>query len=114
MFTDDDETFFERFGARADAALASADSSTLRLEAAIAQLRGALVRQKAVDRDSRASIDALLDEVWWATSQGDRHQARATAARLAHEVRALHLPGMRAMRAVDAAQQIRTLVVLAA
>mgnify|MGYP007098396558 CR=1 FL=1 len=61
-----------------------------------------------------ADAEALLDEVWWATSQGDRHQARVTAARLAHEVRGLRLPGMRAMRAVDAAQRIRTLVVLAA
>lgn len=114
MFTYDDEAYLERFGARADAALAAADPSTQRLEDAIAQLRGAVVRQHAVDQDSRASIEALLDEVWWATSQGDRNQARATAARLAHEVRELRLPGMRAMRAVDAAQRIRTLVVLAA
>jgi hypothetical protein len=114
MFTHDDEIFLTRLGARTDATLASADSSTLRLEAAIDQLRGAVVRQHAVDHDSRASIEALLDEVWWATSQGDRNQARVTAARLAHEVRGLRLPGMRAMRAVDAAQRIRTLVVLAA
>jgi hypothetical protein len=114
MFTYDDEVFLTRLGARTDAALASADASTLRLEAAIAQLRGAVARQHTVDHGSRVAIEALLDEVWWATSQGDRHQARATAARLAREVRELRLPGMRAMRAVDAAQQIRTLVVLAA
>jgi hypothetical protein len=114
MFTKDDQIFLERLGARTDAALAVSDSSAERLEAAIAQLRDAVTRQHPHGTGCCDGIDALLDAVWWATSQGERAQARAHAARLARVVRALPLPGLRGMRAVEAAQQIRTLVVLAA
>ena len=113
MFTNDDARFLRRLGTRADAALASADPSSERLHATISGLRDAL-RHSGVDPASRAGVDDLLDAIGWACSAGDRERARLLAAGLPRAVRELDLPGLRAMRVVDAAQQIRTLVVLAA
>lgn len=113
MFTNDDARFLQRLGTRADAALASADSSSQRLRSTIAGLRDAL-DDSEVDSASRAGVDDLLDAIAWACSSGDRERARMLAGGLPRAVRDLHLPGLRAMRVVDAAQQIRTLVVLAA
>ena len=113
MFTKDDARFLQRLGSRADAALASTDPSSVRLHAPIAGLRDAL-HQGGNDSAARASVDELLDANEWAGSAGDRDRARLLAAGLPRAVRELDLPGLRAMRVVDAAQQIRTLVVLAA
>jgi hypothetical protein len=113
MFTNDDAGFLQRLGARADAALASADSSSDRLRSSIAGLRDAL-DHSGVDAASRAGVNDLLDAIGWACSSGDRERARMLAAGLPRAVRDLHLPGLRAMQVVDAAQQIRSLVVLAA
>jgi len=114
MFTNDDSGFLDRLGARADATLSSADATSDQLHRTIAGLRSSLSHQPGLDAELAAEVDALLDAVWWASCAGDRARARAHAARLAHAIRALCLPGSRAMRVVDAAQQIRTLVVLAA
>jgi hypothetical protein len=113
MFTTDDARFLQRLGTRADTALASADPSSERLHATIAGLREALDHSGA-DPASRASVADLLDSIGWACSVGDKQRARLLAAGLPRAVRDLDLPGLRAMRVVDAAQQIRTLVVLAA
>ena len=113
MFTNEDARFLQRLGARADAALAPADPSSDRLHAAIAGLRDSL-EQYGADSGSSAEVSALLDAIEWACSAGDRDRARLLAASLPRAVRELDLPGLRAMRVVDAAQQIRTLVVLAA
>jgi len=114
MFTNDDTAFLDRLGTRADAALGPADATSDQLRRAIAGLRSSLSAQSDLDQALAAEVDALLDAVWWASSAGDRPEARQYAARLARTVRALCLPGARAMQVVDAAQQIRTLVVLAA
>ncbi len=113
MFTNDDARFLDRLGARADATLAAVDPSSARLHATISGLRDAL-DHSGVDSASRAGVDDLLDAIGWACSSGDRDRARLLAAGLPRAVRELALPGLRAMRLVDAAQQIRTLVVLAA
>ena len=113
MFTNDDARFLQRLGNRADAALASADPSSDRLHSTIAGLRDAL-HQAGIDSAARARVDDLIDAIEWACSAGDRDRARLLAAGLPRAVRELDLPGLRAMRVVDAAQQIRTLLVLAA
>lgn len=113
MFTNDDTAFLDRLGQRADFALSSADPCSQRLRVAIAMLRAALDLH-AVDPQRRGELDGLLDAIAWSSDAGDRDLARRHAAALARAVRGLDLQGMRAMRMVDAAQQIRTLVVLAA
>jgi hypothetical protein len=114
MFTNDDAAFLDRLGRRADAVLGSADATSDQLWRAIAGLRSSLSAEACLDQGLAAEVDVLLDAVWWASSAGDRPRARDHAARLARTVRELRLPGPRAMQVVDAAQQIRTLVVLAA
>lgn len=134
MFTNDDREFLERLGARAHTSLARADPTREQLHAAITRLRAAVLAPDAgadgadprgggvvgqgVDGQGRSDqlreIGDLLDVIEWSMSAGERDRARAHAATLARAVRRLDLPGSRAMRAVDAAQQIRSLVVLAA
>lgn len=114
MFTSDDDAFLERLGLRADTRLSGADPATQRLDAAITGLRSVLSAQPAPDRAAMDEVEGLLDAVWWTSSAGEHDQARRHAAHLARAIRRLGLPGLRAMRIVDAAQQIRTLVVLAA
>jgi hypothetical protein len=114
MFTQDDRDFLDRLGRRAQIRLATTDPSIDRLHAAIEGLRGVLRDQRSVDDSRRAELDELLDLIWWASSAGDSGVARERAAALAHGVRRLSLDGVRSMTMVDAAQQIRTLVVLAA
>jgi hypothetical protein len=115
MFTDDDLAFLNRLGARSEARLAGLDASKDQLHAAISAVRGLLVTA-SVDVSSRDvdEVNGLLDAVWWAVCAGEGARAREHAARLAHAVRDLSLPGLQAMRLVDAAQRIRSLVVLAA
>lgn len=114
MFTNDDTAFLERLGARAEARLCSADAGADQLHHAIDSLRRSLRAQEDLDPAVLVDIDTLLDAVGWATQAGDRHRARQLAAQLARSIRALDLPGLRAMSVIDAAQQIRALVVLAA
>lgn len=114
MFTNDDLAFLARLGARAQVRLSASDSSSDRLLAAIGYLREVLVAHPDLDPARRVEVENLLDGVWWASSAGERHRARGFAAQLTRVVRRLDLQDLRAMRVVDAAQQIRTLVVLAA
>ena len=114
MFTQDDCRYLDRLGRRAQTRLAAADPSIDRLHAAIQSLRGVLRRQRSVDDLRRAELDDLLDVIWWASTAGDQKVAREQAAALARGVRGLQLDGVPSMTMVDAAQQIRTLVVLAA
>jgi hypothetical protein len=114
MFTKDDIAFLDSLGTRAQARLADADPTTERLLGAIHGLRGSLASLPEVEHADICEIEDLLDAVWWASSAGDCPRARVLAARLARRIRALEISGLRAMRVVDAAQQIRTLVVLAA
>ena len=114
MFTHDDRQFLDRLGRRAQTRLAAADPSIDRLHTAIQSLRAVLRRQRSVDDARRAELDDLLDVIWWASTAGDQKVAREQAAALARGVRGLETDGLRSMTMVDAAQQIRTLVVLAA
>lgn len=114
MFTHDDCDFLDRLGRRAEARLSAADPSLDRLHAAIENLRGVLRDHRSVDDLRRAELDELLDVIWWSSAAGDSGVAREQATALAHGVRRLTADGVRSMTMVDAAQQIRTLVVLAA
>lgn len=119
MFTPDDEAFLERLALRANTSLSSSDPSADRLHAAIRSLRATVTDDAhPCSDDAHAEqvehISDLLDLIEWSTSAGERQRARHFAALLARAVRGLNLPGSRAMRAVDAAQRIRSLVVLAA
>lgn len=123
MFTDDDREFLDRLGVRAQASLSASDTTIEQLRAAIRALRSAVAPSPGADEgadegaEGAARLDqvhTLLDVIEWSTSSGERERARTHAAALARAVRELNLSGMRAMRAVDAAQQIRCLVVLAA
>jgi hypothetical protein len=123
MFTDDDREFLDRLGVRAQASLSASDTTIEQLRAAIRALRSAVAPSPVADEgadegaEGAARLDqvhTLLDVIEWSTSSGERERARTHAAALARAVRELNLSGMRAMRAVDAAQQIRCLVVLAA
>lgn len=114
MFTKQDQTFLDRLGARADACLGRADPTPHQLHQAIDNLRRCLVASPGIDPLVLDELDELLDAVWWASTAGESARARQMASRLARSIRALNLPGMRAMSVVDAAQQIRALVVLAA
>lgn len=115
MFTDDDLAFLNRLGARSEARLAASDASKDQLHAAISAVRAVLGTASA-DVSSRdlVEVNDLLDAVWWAICAGEGARARDHATRLAHAARDLSLPGLQAMRLVDAVQQIRSLVVLAA
>jgi ubiquinone biosynthesis protein UbiJ len=115
MFTDTDLAFFTRLDARADAALAGRDSAAQRLRHALETVRVMLT----LDGDSPvpaalAEVDALLDAVWFATTLGDVDQARSAAAHLAHAVADVPVTGPRLMRALSAALEVRSLVVVAA
>lgn len=115
MFTDDDLAFLNRLGTRSEAHLAGADPTRDQLHAAISAMRAGLDAAAAESGTSRTSeVNDLLDGVWWAICASDAARAREHAARLVHAVRDLTLPGLQGMRMVDAAQQIRSLVVLAA
>lgn len=119
MFTNDDREFLDRLGVRAQTSLAASDTTTHQLRAAIRALRSTLAPSPgATDEADEAErldrVNTLLDVIEWSSSSGEREQARTYAAALARAVRELNLSGLRAMRAVDAAQQIRCLVVLAA
>lgn len=114
MFTKDDEAFLDRLGGRAQAALGRSDPTAEQLHHAIDSLRRSLTSAPGIDPDLLSEVDDLLDAVWWASSAGENDRAREMASRLARSIRALNLPGSRAMSVVDAAQQIRALVVLAA
>ncbi len=115
MFTDDDMAFLDRLGARSQARLAGADPTREQLHAAISAMRASLHAASAESGTSLADeLDDLLDGVWWAICAGDGARAREHAARLVHAVRDLDVSGLQSMRMVDAAQQIRSLVVLAA
>jgi hypothetical protein len=114
MFTNDDRDFLDRLGRRAQVRLAAADPSIDRLHAAIEALRDALRDQRGVDEPRRVELDDALDLIWWASTAGNQKVAREQAAALAHGVRQLSLTGVRSFTMVAAAQQIRTLVVLAA
>jgi hypothetical protein len=115
MFTDADLAFFTRLDARADAALAGRDTAAQRLRHALETVRVMLT----LDSDgpmppALAEVDQLLDTVWFATTLGDVDQARRAAARLAHAVADVPITGPRLMRALSAALEVRSLVVVAA
>jgi hypothetical protein len=114
MFTKDDTAFLGRLGARAEVLLCSADAGADQLHHTIHGLRRSLRAQPDIDPAVLVELDTLLDAVGWAFQAGDRNRARRLATQLARQIRALDLPGLRAMSVVDAAQQIRALVVLAA
>lgn len=113
MFTKDDSAFLDALDLRAHARLSDADPTPDRLHAAIEQLR-AWLGSTRIGQTAADQLNDLLDAVWWASCAGDCARARRLAASLAREVRELDLRGLPAMRVVEAAQQIRTLVVLAA
>lgn len=113
MFTETDRAFLERLDVRAEACLAAADSASGRLRTAIAGLRELL---GAADASSPrpAELDRLLDAVWSAAAEHDPGRARAHARLLVHAVRDLGLDPRSTWCAVAAAQEIGSLVVLAA
>lgn len=114
MFTKSDQAFLDRLGARAEVSLGRADPTADQLHHAIDSLRRMLASSPDIDVNVLGDVDDLLDAVWWASSSGEIARAREMAARLARSIRALDLPGSRSMSVVDAALQIRALVVLAA
>jgi hypothetical protein len=113
MFTIADKEFLHRLDAKAEASLCGADSVQQRLRSAMAVLRSVLdIDTSAVPPSALVEVDALLDGVWVAVSRGDGDLARSLAARLAHAVLALDVTGPRRMRAMDAALELRSLVVV--
>lgn len=114
MFTESDQAFLAKLGQQAEHRLASADPMHDRLHHAIDDLRASLSSAPDIDAASRDQVGDLLDAVWWASTAGDRPRARALASALTRTIRTLDLSGLAAMRVLDTAQQIRSLVVLAA
>jgi ubiquinone biosynthesis protein UbiJ len=114
MFTDADLAFLTRLDGRADAALATRDSPVQRLRHALETLRVMLTLDgEAALSPELAEVHDLLDSVWFASTLGDVDQARGAAARLAHTVADMPLSGPRLMRALSAALEVRSLVVVA-
>lgn len=114
MFTENDQAFLSRLGQQADYRLSAADPTRERLHHAIDDLRASLRSAPDVDTVAREQVGDLLDAVWWASTAGDRPRARSLASALTRAIRSLDISGLRAMRVLDTAQQIRSLVVLAA
>jgi hypothetical protein len=115
MFTLTDTEFLHRLDAKAEASLCAADSAQQRLQAAMAVLRSVLdIDPTTTPSPALAEVDTLLDGVWVAVSRGDGDLARRLAAQVAHAVLALDVTGPRMMRAMAAALELRSLVVVAA
>jgi hypothetical protein len=114
MFTEADTEFLDRLDARTQACLSRADEAETRLLHALDGLRELIGTTSAAATAPGARVDDLMDAVWFASTAHDRELARTRARDLAHAVRALRLDAMDAWRAVAAALEIRSLVVLAA
>jgi uncharacterized protein (DUF2267 family) len=113
VFTETDRAFLERLDARAQACLSPADSARGRLRTAITGLRQ-LVGAAEASCTPSAELHRLLDEVWSAAAEHDPGRARTHARHLVHAVRGLGLDPRSAWCAVATAQEIGSLVVLAA
>jgi hypothetical protein len=115
MFTDTDLAFLTRLDARADAALAGRDSAPQRLGHALETVRVMLtLDSEGPLPPAFAEVDDMLDAISFASALGDVDQARRAAAQLAHAVADLPISGPRLMRALSAALEVRSLVVVAA
>jgi hypothetical protein len=114
MFTEADSAFLDRLDSRTQACLSRADQAETRLLHALEGLRELVGTSSVAATDPGARVDDLLDAVWCASTAHDRDLARTHARDLAHAVRDLSLDAMGTWRAVAAALEIRSLVVLAA